>query len=106
MCAAAGHATSGTGLSKRGSGKQTPSPNAGSLRPYEATVPVYVHGDTSTPHLVLECAGSGKFPRLTFDTPEVLLPPVSWAGGLAVWHGARLCRRRALGDAWCCLKGA
>jgi hypothetical protein len=45
-------------------------------RAYEASVPVFIHGDTSKPHLSLELAGTGRFPRLTFDSPEVLLPPV------------------------------
>ncbi|KAI8473771.1 MAG: hypothetical protein J3K34DRAFT_497953 [Monoraphidium minutum] len=45
-------------------------------RPYEATIPIFIHGDTSAPHLVLELAGVGRFPRLTFETTEVVLPAV------------------------------
>ena len=48
-------------------------------RGYEASIPLYVQGDTASPHLVLAARGIGRFPRLTFDAPEVLLPPVRCA---------------------------
>lgn len=44
---------------------------------------MFIHGDQSKPHLLIEVAGSGQFPRLTFDVPEVVLPPVSKCTGIA-----------------------
>lgn len=43
----------------------------------QAKIPVYTHGNLDTPHLHLEANGTGKYPKLTFDVPEVMLPPVS-----------------------------
>lgn len=45
-------------------------------RAYEATIPVYLDGDTSRPYLTIEVHGVGQYPRLTFDCRECLLPPV------------------------------
>ena len=52
-------------------------------RPYEGSIPVFIHGDNSQPHLAVEVSGSGRFPRLTFDVPEVVLPPVGTRDGRA-----------------------
>jgi hypothetical protein len=46
-------------------------------------VPLYVGGDTTSPHISLALLGAGRFPRLAFDVPEVLLPPVSRAAPAA-----------------------
>ncbi|GAX74871.1 hypothetical protein CEUSTIGMA_g2317.t1 [Chlamydomonas eustigma] len=43
---------------------------------YEATIPLYVDGDMSTPYFALEVQGSGEFPRLSFSSRECVLPPV------------------------------
>ena len=45
-------------------------------RVYEATVPLYVGEDTATAYYSLELRGEGKYPRLTFDTKEVIMPSV------------------------------
>jgi len=44
---------------------------------YEATLPVFLDGDASTPYLQLHLAGAGMLPRLTFDVTECVLPAVS-----------------------------
>lgn len=44
---------------------------------YEATLPVFIEGDRSTPYLQLCLAGTGMLPRLTFDVAECVLPAVS-----------------------------
>lgn len=45
-------------------------------RVYHATVPLYVGEDTATAYYSLELTGEGKYPRLTFDTKEVIMPSV------------------------------
>lgn len=60
-------------------------------RSYEGTIPVFIHGDTSQPHLAVEVSGQGRFPRLTFDVPEVVLPPVSVANVVQATSIARAC---------------
>ena len=45
-------------------------------RVYEATVPLYVGEATGTAYYSLELRGEGKYPRLTFDTKEVIMPSV------------------------------
>eukprot|EP00798_Chlamydomonas_sp_ICE-L_P015727 gene15727-21848_t len=42
---------------------------------YEATVPVYVDGDTTSAYLQIEIVGTGENARLTFDLRECVLPP-------------------------------
>lgn len=43
---------------------------------YEATIPIYLNGDTSKPYLIMEVTGQGQHPRLSFDVRECILPPV------------------------------
>lgn len=45
-------------------------------RVYQATVPLYVGEDSATAYYSLELTGEGKYPRLTFDTKEVIMPSV------------------------------
>ena len=45
-------------------------------RVYDATVPLYVGEATGTAYYSLELRGQGKYPRLTFDTKEVIMPSV------------------------------
>eukprot|EP00775_Hariotina_reticulata_P012144 gene12144-12282_t len=43
---------------------------------YEATLPLFMDGDRSTPYLQLHLAGTGVLPRLAFDVAECVLPAV------------------------------
>ena len=43
---------------------------------YEATLPMYLDGDTSAPYMTFELVGAGQFPSLTFNLRECALPPV------------------------------
>jgi hypothetical protein len=60
-------------------------------RGYEAVIPLFVHGDLEKPHLLLELSGVGLYPKLAFDSSEVVLPPVGQ--GALEWCG---CLRRML----------
>lgn len=43
---------------------------------YKATLPVFLGEGTDTPYYLIELEGQGKYPRLTFDTKEVIMPSV------------------------------
>ena len=45
-------------------------------RTYEASIPLYLEGDTSKPYLAIEVHGIGQYPKLSFSSRECLLPPV------------------------------